>query len=27
LSPTPDLLQGVKQRKYAQRFDHGEAES
>jgi hypothetical protein len=27
LSPTPDLLQGPKQRKYAQRFDHGEAES
>ncbi len=27
LNPTPDLLHGVKQRKYAQRFGHGEAES
>lgn len=27
LNPMPDLLHGVKQRKYAQRFDHGEAES
>ena len=27
LSPTPDLLHGAKQRKYAQRFDQGEAES
>ncbi len=25
LDPTPDLLQGAKARKYAQRFDHGEA--
>ena len=27
LNPMPDLLHGVKQRKYAQRIDHGEAES
>lgn len=26
LSPTPDLLQGVKERKYAQRIDRGEAD-
>lgn len=26
LDPTPDLLHGAKERKYAQRFDHGEAE-
>ncbi len=27
LNPTPDLLHGAKQRKYAQRVDHGEADS
>ncbi len=27
LNPMPDLLHGVKQRKYAQRIDHGEGES
>jgi len=27
LNPMPDLLHGVKQRKYAQRIDHGETES
>jgi hypothetical protein len=27
LNPMPDLLHGAKERKYAQRFDHGEAES
>ncbi|MBC7837842.1 MAG: hypothetical protein H7Y39_04285 [Nitrospiraceae bacterium] len=26
LNPMPDLLHGVKQRKYAQRIDHGEGE-
>ena len=26
LNPTPDLLHGVKQRKYAQRVDQGEAD-
>ena len=26
LNPTPDLLRGVKQRKYAQRVDHGESD-
>ncbi len=27
LNPMPDLLHGVKQRKYAQRIDHGEGEN
>ena len=26
LNPTPDLLHGAKQRKYAQRVDHGEVD-
>jgi len=27
LNPMPDLLHGAKERKYAQRIDHGEADS